>query len=86
MSFDSQAEGFAFPTYRSHKRVKAAKITRIYSDMCVHTEPGASFTFDPSGKPKPQIGWYVVCYADGHVSFSPPEAFEGGYAKVDPAA
>lgn len=78
MSFNSRAEVYGFPTYQSHKIVKAARITQVYSESCVHTDPGGSFTFDPSGKPTPQVGWYVVCYEDGYVSFSPPEAFEKG--------
>lgn len=86
MSYDSQAEAFGFRTYHSHKRVRAATITRIYSESCVHADPGASFTFDPAGKPKPEVGWYIVCYEDGYVSFSPPGAFEDGYKPAKPLA
>ena len=70
--------------FQSHKKVRAKKITTIYSESCVGTWPdGRSFTYTPGGKPTPSVGWYVVCYDDGHVSFSPPEAFEGGYSKLE---
>jgi hypothetical protein len=31
---------------------------------------------------KPQEGGYFVQYADGYKSFSPAEAFEGGYTRI----
>jgi len=34
-------------------------------------------------KHNPQIGWYYVVYEDGYVSFSPPDAFEGGYTLIE---
>jgi hypothetical protein len=34
------------------------------------------------GKHQPKPGGYYVVYADGYVSFSPAEAFEGGYTKI----
>lgn len=82
MAFDGQSHGFA--TYQSHRKVKAAKINRVYSETCVGVEPdGRSITFNPANKPKPQVGWYVLCYDDGYLSFSPPASFESGYSKVD---
>jgi len=34
-------------------------------------------------KHKPQAGGYYVVYEDGYTSWSPSEAFEGGYSKID---
>lgn len=34
-------------------------------------------------KHRPQAGGYYVLYADGYASYSPAEAFEGGYRPVD---
>lgn len=33
-------------------------------------------------KHKPQAGGYFVAYADGYKSWSPAEAFEGGYTRI----
>lgn len=33
-------------------------------------------------KHKPTVGGYYVVYADGYKSFSPAEAFEGGYSRI----
>lgn len=33
-------------------------------------------------KHDPQKGGYYVVYEDGYVSFSPAEAFEGGYTRI----
>ena len=35
-------------------------------------------------KHKPQVGGYYVMYDDGYESWSPAEAFEGGYIKIIP--
>lgn len=34
-------------------------------------------------KHKPQVGGYYVVYEDGYASWSPSEAFEVGYSKID---
>lgn len=34
-------------------------------------------------KHNPQVGGYYVVYKDSYISFSPAEAFEGGYTRVD---
>jgi hypothetical protein len=31
----------------------------------------------------PSVGGYYVVYDDGYKSYSPSEAFEGGYTKID---
>lgn len=33
-------------------------------------------------KHKPAVGWFVVIYKDGYISFSPGDAFIDGYAPV----
>lgn len=77
------------PAYKSHKVVRAAKITRIdRSDG-----GGADLQFDEIGghlfvdsawmqKHGPARGGYFVSYEDGYTSFSPKGAFEEGYARV----
>jgi len=37
---------------------------------------------DCSDRPQPSAGWYYVVYPDGYFSFSPADAFEGGYTLV----
>lgn len=80
MSFDKQANQIGFDPYVSHKHVRAARVKVIYSPTCVGIEPhGLSVSYDPQGRPTPQVGWWVIAYADGYISFSPPAAFEDGY-------
>jgi hypothetical protein len=79
-----------FPFYRSHKLVQAAKIVTVEEDesgagriFC--EELGAtplSVSVEYMQKHKPQPGGYWVRYGDGYESWSPAEAFEGGYTKV----
>jgi hypothetical protein len=45
--------------------------------------PPVSIPEDVYQKHKPQVGWYLVRYEDGYTSFSPPETFEAGYARID---
>lgn len=84
------------PKYRSHKEVWALKIARVEHAGCdtttdenqivvVHFDDGvfASQKFNLHGKPTPEAGWYMVQYEDGYTSFSPTEAFEGGYTRID---
>lgn len=74
------------PAYRSHKIVRAAKITAFrqngQTDMpdLVLGEIGGIVTLLPDwhAKHKPQVGGYYVVYADGYQSFSPAKAFEEG--------
>lgn len=80
------------PEYQSHKKVRAAKILDMRINTNDHTTywelklEGVEKMVDvPSiqiTKHNPQIGWYYVVYEDGYVSFSPAEAFEGGYTKI----
>lgn len=78
------------PEYKSHKTVRAAKITSFRQngepDMpdLVLGDIGAIVTLLPDwhAKHKPEIGGYYVLYADGYSSFSPAKAFEEGYTAV----
>ncbi len=36
-------------------------------------------------KHEPQVGGYYVVYEDGYTSFSPADAFEKGYTKIEVA-
>lgn len=80
------------PMYKSHKIVHALKIHNIDLDL----ETGAAvitpeepeygpFPVDAEymGKHKPRIGGYYVVYEDGYKSWSPAEAFENGYIKIE---
>jgi hypothetical protein len=76
MAYDSQAQLSAFAPYVTQKSVRAALITEIYSSRCIGVGPDmTSVSFDPVGKPTPQVGWFCVMYPDGYISFCPPEQF-----------
>jgi hypothetical protein len=79
------------PRYRSHKEVWALKIKAIE----VLDHGGAVITPEESGyaqfgvgsayvaKHQPKAGGYYVVYEDGYKSFSPADAFEGGYTRIE---
>ena len=80
------------PKYKSHKTVRAAKITEIQnhesdgsgSRTMVFGEIGGSkfLTDEWNERFKPEVGGYYVIYEDGYISYSPAKAFEEGYTKV----
>jgi hypothetical protein len=77
------------PKYRSHKEVWAVKIRAFEFDGTFGTitpwEDGyADIKVDPAfcRKHEPKIGGYYVIYEDGYQSFSPADAFEGGYTRL----
>lgn len=78
------------PQYRSHKIVRAAKITAFRENGepsmpdLVLGEIGGIVTMlsDWHVKHQPQVGGYYVVYDDGYQSFSPAKAFEEGYTRV----
>lgn len=82
--------GTELPLYKSHKTVRAAKITAFRpngdADMpdLLLGEIGGIITMLPDWhqKHKPQIGGYFVQYDDGYQSFSPAKAFEDGYTAI----
>lgn len=80
------------PQYKSHKIVHALKIRNIDVDLnsgaavITPEEDGyGPFGVDAEymGKHKPRIGGYYVVYEDGYKSWSPADAFEKGYTKID---
>lgn len=82
------------PRYKSHKIVHALKIHNIDVDLdsgaAVITPEDAGYgpfgvSAEYMGKHKPRIGGYYVVYDDGYQSWSPCDAFEKGYTKVDGA-
>jgi hypothetical protein len=87
-------DGREMPKYKSHKKVGALKIKSIVRDgerENRETDGSAMITPEEDGyapfrveheymhKHKPQVGGYFVQYKDGYKSFSPADAFEGGY-------
>lgn len=84
------------PRYRCHKEVWALKIKKVERSnvMGNESEGGALLRFeDPRYVPiwveydyvhkhSPQPGGYYVVYSDGYKSFSPADAFEGGYTLI----
>jgi hypothetical protein len=76
-------------SYRSHKLVQAAAIGAILP-------PGSdgNYTLALDGdeteavpatwmeRHRPEIGGYFVRYPDGYTSYSPAQAFEGGYGEI----
>lgn len=86
------------PRYKSHKEVWALKIAKIVRDgdgENRETDGSAMITPEEDGympfrveheymrKHQPEVGGYYVVYKDGYKSFSPAEAFEDGYTKID---
>lgn len=81
------------PSYKSHKIVHALKIKVVnVEDGMIWIVPEddryAAFQVDSAyyDKHKPQAGGYYVVYEDGYKSWSPAEAFENGYTKIDGAS
>lgn len=78
------------PQYQCHKKVRAAKITGFRQNGNVDMpdlllgEIGGTVSLLPDWheKHKPLVGGYYVVYEDGYTSYSPAEAFEGGYTSV----
>ena len=85
------------PKWQSHKVVQADKVIRVeqrpYDEQAIkddtfltwHTEHGSIFVSHElrrRGGDNP-VGGYVVIYADGFASWSPAEAFEEGYTRLE---
>lgn len=87
---DIWAEAVGVPKYQCHKQVFAAKIVANLKNVesAGHTiamegvDQGWPVSFDWLQKHKPEVGGYLVFYADGYVSYSPAKAFEEGYTKL----
>lgn len=75
------------PAYQSHKRVWALKIKEVRGNIIIPADEGyAQFEVTDGylSKHEPKDGGYYVVYEDGYKSFSPAEAFEGGYTRITP--
>lgn len=76
------------PRWRCHKVVSAAKILEIERRsggalLALEGEAIEGVSSVYMGKHDPQVGGYYVRYDDGYESFSPAEAFEAGYMRVE---
>ena len=76
--------------YVSHKTVEAMKITDILGSVVGWeiTGDGETTIVDSAWefKHQPQVGGYLVRYADGYLSYSPAKAFEEGYTEYTEVA
>lgn len=85
------------PRYKCHKEVWALKIEDVIDPTRDGNESdGTRILVVESGyapfrvpreyvrKHDPQAGGYYVVYEDGYKSFSPAEAFESGYTRMNP--
>ncbi len=86
------------PKYRCHKEVWALKIAKVVPSLtaakdCLNPHTATLIPEDNRYGPvevskeyvtkhKPKAGGYYVVYKDGYKSFSPAEAFEGGYTLI----
>jgi hypothetical protein len=79
------------PRYKCHKQVWALKIRHIVamSDGAAEITPdddryaGFPVPKEYVDKHHPVPGGYYVVYQDGYKSFSPAEAFEAGYTRIE---
>ena len=79
------------PKYKCHKQVWALKIrniTTVPSGIAVITpddDQYAEFVVSKEygDKHHPMPGGYYVVYEGGYKSFSPAEAFEAGYTRIE---
>lgn len=95
--YSRASELVKLPRYRCHKEVWALKIKEVLSGRADGEGPGCTLVFEDATyaphsvdeafahKHNPQAGGYFVCYRDGYQSFSPAEAFEQGYTRVEEA-
>lgn len=93
MSIDSPLQ--EMPQYQCHKKVHAVKITAVLNSPPDVVMDGGSWDLEIEGggfirvthawliKHAPKAGGYYVVYDDGYASFSPSEAFEAGYTRID---
>lgn len=77
----------AMPQYQSHKKVWALKIAGISIDgfLSFEGEIYAPIQMEKTwlDKHNPEVGGYYVVYEDGYKSFSPAQAFESGYTRIN---
>lgn len=89
--------GIALPQYQCHKKVWALKIAGMADQTIPGNESDGSrrLVFEDARygdmivnaeyvrKHNPVVGGWWVRYEDGYESFSPAEAFENGYTKIN---
>ncbi|KKM25884.1 hypothetical protein LCGC14_1590510 [marine sediment metagenome] len=78
------------PQYKCHKIVGAAKITAlkdaeegktlVFGEIDRHRYVGSNWLDQNRTM---VVGGYFVVYVDGYTAYSPAQAFEEGYTKVD---
>lgn len=79
------------PAYKCHKTVHALRIAEIEGhggpeDVLRFFDVGSvpiCVTKDWMRAHNPVVGGYYVVYEDGYASFSPAEAFEAGYTRIE---
>lgn len=85
------SESMEMPKYQSHKQVWALKIKKVLTnaemtDGAIVPEDERYGSIPVSGeylhKHLPEPGGYYVVYPDGYKSWSPAEAFESGYTRI----
>ena len=90
MSKEETQASMQMPKYKCHKEVwalKIAKIENIDEEHAIITPVEIDYApFEVNAayvkKHDPKVGGYYVVYKDGYKSFSPAEAFEDGYTKI----
>lgn len=88
--FNPNVPVMELPRYKCHKEVWALKIKKMdftASGVLVTPEEGRYAPFPVSDayvmKHKPEVGGYYVRYKDGYESYSPAQAFEEGYTRLE---
>ena len=83
------------PLYRSHKLVRGFKIGALEPESLgssfeynlvpedITLGSGVLVSAAYVAKHNPKVGGYYVLYEDGYESWSPAEAFEGGYTLIE---
>lgn len=81
------------PLYKCHKTVRAAKIKELRVRQSgiadVFVEGMDSPLVQPSDwveRHQPRVGGYLVQYEGGYESYSPADAFENGYTRIEEPA
>jgi len=77
--------------YQSRRIVHAGEITHIVllaggKAFQLANDDGHEIVMsyeELGNRPIPGVGWYLIAYQDGYISFCPPESFEAGYVRVD---
>jgi hypothetical protein len=79
-----------WPHYRTNKYVRAVKIAKMdtLDNGAVRIFPdGDVDPFDVTAvwmaKHTPEVGGYVIVYADGYMSWSPAASFDGSATRLD---